>query len=50
LKLIPKKFGKRKFLKGLDGEKKKKPPPKEEPKPEKPKVKTEPCMSYYKKR
>lgn len=48
MKLIPKKYGKTKYLKGLEETKKKKPAP--EPKPEKKKPKTVlmPCMSVKK--
>ena len=47
LKLIPKKFGKSKYLKGVE-EKKKKKAPKTEVKPKKPQIVLMPCMSAKK--
>lgn len=50
LKLIPKKFGKKKYIKGVEEQKKKKEPaPKTEVKvPKKPKTMLMPCMSQKK--
>lgn len=49
LKLIPKKYGKGKYLKGvIEEKKKKKAPPQTEVKPKKPKIVLMPCMSNKK--
>ena len=48
LKLIPKKLGKGKYLKGEEEKKKKKAPPKTEQKPKKPQTVLMPCMSAKK--
>ena len=46
MKLVPKKYGKKKFIKGIDEKKKKKEPEKKVK--EKPKTTLMPCMSHKK--
>ena len=48
LKLIPKKFGKKKYLRGMEEKKKKPAPPKTEQKPKKPQTVLMPCMMIKK--
>jgi hypothetical protein len=48
LKLIPKKLGKKKYLKGIEEKKKKKEPVTEAKVPKKPKTMLMPCMSQKK--
>jgi hypothetical protein len=48
MKLIPKKFGKKKYLKGVEEKKKKLAPPKTDVKPKKPQTVLMPCMSIKK--
>jgi len=45
MKLIPKKLGKKKYIKGIEEKKKKVAPPPEKKVPKKPKTELMPCMS-----